>query len=1270
MRKKFEHAIGLPADVDGGRGGRQKEGLKERGDEAMTKGQLPKEPPEASEGRPLSHTPPSAPRPAVRFGSDSPQSSQPLPTAQQPLSPLRPPSSSESDSDSDSDSDSRSSPSFPRASRPSHSADQDILTPSSGPDDAPPQPSSPSASPESSTTGEQLESPTVNESLPLEPLGLSHAKSARTEEEVLSEWKQMKERLFKNAPPELKTEAGERVLSKKFKGMKGMKKLLAGTVYCYDSREASSASDSLLRAPLTLTEEKQLEDVAGKGALIFKKIDRGNTQSSESSESSTLPEVVVHAWLSMHARQEVRRLAPKLYGIVSTKKKDQRLGTESTDHWSVSEFISGGSLDRRDAQEMLRKMSFAEKANLCLQLLRHVEELHLLGIAHGDLSLGNLLLRRRGRGYELLLNDFETAVAALDKKGEEKWLEAYEIRGKGGTKPFMAPEKYLMSPFAQGGKDQDGRSDGGSQDCSKDLVWCPFRNDIWACGVLIYMILKNGIEPWKMADEDNNEFKSFANEHKYNLVSFAQAVSEMETKVLDVAGSALAMDPIQRPSMEEMVEKLGHAIGLPTDGKGGSGGRKKEGLKERGDQVMTEGQLPIREPPEASEGRPLSHTPPSAPRPAVRFGSDGPQSSQPLPTAQQPLSPLRPPSSSESDSDSDSDSDSRSSPSFPRASRPSHSADQDILTPSSGPDDAPPQPSSPSASPESSTTGEQLESPTVNESLPLEPLGLSHAKSARTEEEVLSEWKQMKERLFKNVPPELKTEAGERVLSKNFNRHMEEFPDFPIYLYDLEDIRSGSKAPLLSEKPLILAKKRLQNVAEGGVLMFKRIDRRHIQSSVPEVVIHAWLSQHARKEVKRMAPKLYGIVSTEGGEQWSVSEFISGGSLDDCNAREMLGNMSLAEKANLCLQLLRHVKALHSLGIAHGDLSLANLLLRRQGDGYELLLNDFETAVAGLDKKGKEKRIETCGIRGKEGTKPFMAPERYLMSSFAQRSRDEGDTGDGGNPNGSKDLVWCPFRNDIWACGVLIYTILKNRRCTWERPDAEANDDFKSFANEHKYNLVSYAGAVSAMETKVLNVAGSALAMDPMQRPSMEEMVKKLKHAIGLPTNGKGGSGGRKKEGLEERGDQVMTEGQLPIREPPEASEGRPLSHTPPSDPRPALDSSQPLLTAQQPRLPPQLPSPSESRASQLAQETPPDGPDGAPRQPSPLRARLCRVREGTGNEGFLQSTASSRLKEVQQQPCLPPARLRRLRWVTGNERFLQSTASSRLKEVQRRVRG
>ncbi|CEM00612.1 unnamed protein product [Vitrella brassicaformis CCMP3155] len=420
MMKRFGHAIGLPTDVDGGSGGRKKKGLKERGDQVMTEGQLPLgEPPEASEGRPPSRTPPSAPRPSVRFGSDSPQSSQPLPTPQQPLSPygrrlgvnLTP-------------------------------------TPTLVPH------SSPSASHESSTTGEQLESPTVNQSLPLEPVGRSHAKSARTEEQVLSEWKKMKERLFENVP-QLKT-AGKAVSSKDFMDCEGMNVLLAGTVFRYDSREASSAPKSLLTAPLTLTEEKGLEDVAREGDLIFKKIDRGNTQSS-------VPEVVVHAWLSQHARKEVSRLAPKLYGIVSTE------GTEGMDHWSVSECISGGSLKLDDPK--LPDMSLAEKANFCLQLLRHVEELHSLGIAHGDLSLANLLLRRQGHGYELFLNDFETAVAGLDKKGKEKRLETYLTRGKGGTPQFMAPEKNLMSSFARASREEDDTGDGGNQDGSKDLVW-------------------------------------------------------------------------------------------------------------------------------------------------------------------------------------------------------------------------------------------------------------------------------------------------------------------------------------------------------------------------------------------------------------------------------------------------------------------------------------------------------------------------------------------------------------------------------------------------------------------------------------------------------------------------------------------------------------------------------------------------------------------------------------------------------------------------------
>jgi len=124
------------------------------------------------------------------------------------------------------------------------------------------------------------------------------------------------------------------------------------------------------------------------------------------------------------------------------------------------------------------------------------------------------------------------------------------------------------------------------------------------------------------------------------------------------------------------------------------------------------------------------------------------------------------------------------------------------------------------------------------------------------------------------------------------------------------------------------------------------------------------------------------------------------------------------------------------------------------------------------------------------------------------------------------------------------------------------------------------------------------------------------------------------------------------VEEPPEASEGRPPTHTQPSGPRPAVafgsnspQSSQRLsLTHQQPLLPMQLspaaavggsplaagrvrgePRHCEARADRRAPVR-----SGRPQAPQPVApARPRRVREVTGSEGFLRSTVSSRLKEV-----------------------------------------
>lgn len=120
-----------------------------------------------------------------------------------------------------------------------------------------------------------------------------------------------------------------------------------------------------------------------------------------------------------------------------------------------------------------------EEANCFFkQLMRGVQYLHGLGIAHCDLKPENLLLTETGN---LKISDFSCSQW-LQPTGDGDGVRL--VSGRRGTTPYVAPEEYTDDEF-------DGRA-----------------ADVWACGV-IYMILRLGHYCWPSARIEDKYYLSY-----------------------------------------------------------------------------------------------------------------------------------------------------------------------------------------------------------------------------------------------------------------------------------------------------------------------------------------------------------------------------------------------------------------------------------------------------------------------------------------------------------------------------------------------------------------------------------------------------------------------------------------------------------------------------------------------------------------------------------------------------------------------------------------
>ena len=146
------------------------------------------------------------------------------------------------------------------------------------------------------------------------------------------------------------------------------------------------------------------------------------------------------------------------------------------------------------------------------------------------------------------------------------------------------------------------------------------------------------------------------------------------------------------------------------------------------------------------------------------------------------------------------------------------------------------------------------------------------------------------------------------------------------------------------------------------------------------------------------------------------------------------------------LQIISALVYIHSRNVIHRDLKIGNLFISEK---MEIKLGDFGLASK-LDYEG-QKRKTICG------TPNYIAPE--VLDSKLGHS----------------------FEVDIWALGVILYTLLIGR------PPFETNDVKKTY-NLIKMNAYSFPDQISISQ-EAKSLITQILKSDPSRRPSLSEIL-------------------------------------------------------------------------------------------------------------------------------------------------------------------------------------
>jgi protein-serine/threonine kinase len=243
--------------------------------------------------------------------------------------------------------------------------------------------------------------------------------------------------------------------------------------------------------------------------------------------------------------------------------------------------------------------------------------------------------------------------------------------------------------------------------------------------------------------------------------------------------------------------------------------------------------------------------------------------------------------------------------------------------------------------------------------------------------------------------------------------------------------------------------KRWQTIGRGAygtVSISRKVDKEsHSEELFAVKEFHRRPSQHVAKYRDRVLAE-YSLVSdirhanvirildlfhVEQDRFYEVMEFCAGGDL--FSLVQTAGRLEVGEAGCFMKQLMRGVKYLHEIGVAHCDLKPENLLLTTTGG---LKITDFGFCQYLVSSASDEIKL-LSGIRG---SVPYIAPEEYTDDEFDGRSAD------------------------VWACGV-IYMFMHVGRHLWH--SAQKKDEFyltyvKDRRVEKGYAPIESLGQVSS----------------------------------------------------------------------------------------------------------------------------------------------------------------------------------------------------------------
>ncbi|KAI8638280.1 kinase-like domain-containing protein [Parasitella parasitica] len=189
----------------------------------------------------------------------------------------------------------------------------------------------------------------------------------------------------------------------------------------------------------------------------------------------------------------------------------------------------------------------------------------------------------------------------------------------------------------------------------------------------------------------------------------------------------------------------------------------------------------------------------------------------------------------------------------------------------------------------------------------------------------------------------------------------------------------------------------------------------------------------------------------EGQNFYEIMEFAP----NDLFNIVMSGKMSREEVACCWRQLLNGVSYMQSMGLAHRDLKLDNLVLDERGI---VKIIDFGCAV--VNKYPHETRVHKS--KGICGSDPYIAPEQFTEPDYDARL------------------------TDLWSCAI-VFICMSIRRFPWRLPRPEKDQSYKNFVTPSTLGADKLFKMLPRESRPIMK---RILNPDPLERCTLEQVLE------------------------------------------------------------------------------------------------------------------------------------------------------------------------------------